>query len=282
MNKPLIAFILLFSHLSFANQVAGIAADQALSKAMAAPASEEQKKLEVGLTTFGKVGLQAVMPERFQVLVWNVHKGEDPQMLIDFSALSRDAEVSLFQEAIDAKTWAPTLAKENQTYQWNLARAFKTNGHHTGVATGSSVLPFQKIGYRTLNSEPVTNTPKTMLMTDYLMNNGEILRVLNVHGINFVLNSIFNNQVDQMVEILKDHQGPLIVAGDFNTWNAGRLDYLKKSLLKLQLSEVDFGADAPWLDHVFSRGLSVVRKNVFKEINSSDHKPLSVEFQSLN
>ncbi len=252
------------------------------SASQVAKEATSQASLQVPLTTFGNTAFQATLPERFQVLIWNVYKGGNEDLLADFSALSRHAHISLFQEAIDQKSWAGRLATENQTYQWSLARAFKTNGYHTGVATGSSVLPLQKVGYRTEAGEPITNTPKTMLMTDHSMIKGETLRILNVHGINFVPNFIYYAQVDQMIEILKNHKGPLIVAGDFNTWNPGRLDYLKKSLASLKLKQVDFGEGAPWLDHVFFRGLVVVRKNVFKEINSSDHKPLSVEFQSLN
>lgn len=252
------------------------------SASQVAQQANSQTAGQVQLTTFGNKALQASLPERFQVLIWNVYKGGNEDLLADFSALSRHAHISFFQEAIDKKSWAESLLNENPSYQWALARAFKTSGYHTGVATGSSVLPLQKVGYRTEAGEPITNTPKTMLMTDYSLNNGETLRVLNVHGINFVPNFIYYTQVDQMVEILKNHKGPLIVAGDFNTWNPGRLSYLERSLASLNLKQVDFGQDAPWLDHVFSRGLVVVRKNVFKEINSSDHKPLTVEFQLAN
>lgn len=245
----------------------------------AVPGLGTQESLQVSLTTFGQTNLNATLPNRFQILVWNVFKGSRKQMLTDFSAISKNVEISLFQEAIDQSTWAKSLENENQSYQWSLARAFKTNNYHTGVATGSNTQAVSKLGYRTKGSEPVTNTPKTMLVTDYLMTNGQKLKVLNVHGINFVTNSVFYSQVDQIIQILKSHQGPLIVAGDFNTWNVDRMNYLKNNMKELDLIIVDFEPDKPWLDHIFSRGLNVVRKKVYNEINSSDHKPLWVEFE---
>lgn len=252
--------------------------------ASASKANEKmQKSLQVPLSLFGHSShLEKALPEVFQVLVWNTHKETDKQLLIDFSSLSKFVSLALFQEAIDQQDWTDSLGKENLNLAWSLARAFETQGYHTGVATGSQVETIHRMGYRTAKTEPVTGTPKTMLLTDYRMSNGQILRVLNVHGINFVTNSIYSTQIDQIVDLLKDHEGPLMVAGDFNTWNEGRTNSLMKSLKALGLQNIELEKHGLFqLDHVFVRGLHVLRKKVYKEIDSSDHKPILVELTSL-
>lgn len=239
--------------------------------------------LQVPLSLFGHSStLEEKLPEQFQVLVWNVHKGSDEKLPADFSALSRFSSLVLFQEAIDQTTWADKISNENSLLAWTLARSFESSGYFTGVATGSQVKTLKRMGYRTEKTEPVTNTPKTMLLSEYRLNDEQILRVLNVHGINFVLNADFYKQVQQIVALLKDHKGPLLVAGDFNTWNADRKSYLLESLKSLGLIHIELEKHGLLeLDHVFVRGLRVLRKDVHQEIESSDHKPISVELQTL-
>ena len=246
--------------------------------------TRDQISEQVPLSVFGHAKpLKNKMPNHFQVLVWNIHKASNAQMLPDFSSLSKFADLALFQEAIDDQEFASKLKNENTELAWALARAFETgNGNYTGVATGSSVVAQTRMGYRTIPEEPVTNTPKTMLLSDYNLENGKVLRVLNVHAINFVGNSAFEIQVQQIVTLMKNHKGPMIVAGDFNTWSGSRKRYLFKSLAAINLLPVELEKHGLLdLDHVFIRDLNVIRKNVFEEIDSSDHKPILVELESI-
>jgi endonuclease/exonuclease/phosphatase (EEP) superfamily protein YafD len=235
---------------------------------------------QVPLSVFGHSGnLKEKMPRQFQVLVWNIHKAADEKLLPDFASLAKFAELSLFQEAIDESSWVEKLKSEKSDFSWALAQSFQTNqGYYTGVATGSSVQFTTRLGYRSKPTEPVTNTPKTMLMSDYLLENGKTLRVFNVHGINFVSNSEFYIQVEQIVGLLQDHQGPLLVAGDFNTWNSDRKKYLVESLASIGLKHVELERHGLLeLDHVFIRGLELVKADVVEDVDSSDHKPILVE-----
>ena len=57
-----------------------------------------------------------------------------------------------------------------------------------------------------------------------LSDGNQVVMVANVHLINYTLAvSHFRAQLRQLAKILSKHQGPLIVSGDFNTWNDERM-----------------------------------------------------------
>ena len=44
------------------------------------------------------------------------------------------------------------------------------------------------------------------------------LLVVNVHAINFVMLHTFEAFIKQLISAMKNHHGPILLAGDFNTW----------------------------------------------------------------
>ena len=94
------------------------------------------------------------------------------------------------------------------------------------------------------------------------------------------------------------HQGPIVMAGDFNTWNQKRLDLIKKITRDVKLQEVtDFpkgrttgDTKSEWwnkalgvdrdlpLDRVFFAGLEPTSARVLK-YETSDHWPILVRLQ---
>ncbi|MGL9734617.1 MAG: endonuclease/exonuclease/phosphatase family protein, partial [Symbiopectobacterium sp.] len=83
---------------------------------------------------------------------------------------------------------------------------------------------------------------------------------------------------------VKCHAGPVIMAGDFNTWSRQRIDALYQFASEIALREVRFIDDQRRrtfgrpLDFVFYRGLHVMQSSVLVT-QASDHNPLLVEFQ---
>jgi endonuclease/exonuclease/phosphatase (EEP) superfamily protein YafD len=121
------------------------------------------------------------------------------------------------------------------------------------------------------------------LLVEYsLPTTQEHLLVANVHGINFVTNGTFYDHITQIIATLKGHRGPLIFAGDFNTWNSARLEFLQEQSRQLGLEQVQFRTDPRRLplDHIFYRGLKADQADILSNINSSDHLPLQIEFNS--
>ena len=105
------------------------------------------------------------------------------------------------------------------------------------------------------------------------------------HGINFSLGTgSYQKQFNALVDILKQHAGPMIIAGDFNNWSKKRtriMDYLTKNLSLQALEINDEGLTTFFgnpVDHIFYRGLTVVTHAVHT-VTSSDHNPISVTFR---
>lgn len=236
------------------------------------------------ISRFGAMNSQVQdrLPELFRLLVWNVKKNEIKGMVEDYRQISQDAHLVLLQEMIDQPQLMVdmTLAKPDLT--WTMARAFfwKSTQSYTGVATGSTARPIRMEPYLSPVAEPIAKTPKSVMLSEYeIGNSGARLMVVNIHAINFVSQSSFAAHIDQVVSLIRDHVGPLVVAGDFNTWTDPRLIYLERAMNKLGLKNLDLGK-AGWLnafDHVFARGLRVEQSIGLDRIATSDHKPLLVD-----
>ena len=112
--------------------------------------------------------------------------------------------------------------------------------------------------------EPLALLPKSSLLTYYpIKNTQQTLLVANIHAINFTLGTgRFTQQLLEIKEILAQHSGPIVFAGDFNTWSDQReavLDQIigdkKSGLLKVEFtSTVEHLAWRRRLDHIFFRG----------------------------
>jgi len=88
----------------------------------------------------------------------------------------------------------------------------------------------------------------------------------------------------ELESVLTGHNGPIILAGDFNTWTEEKTRTLRQMVQRLGLSEVSFSDDdrtrvfGNAIDWVFARGLSVEFAQVHGSITGSDHKPMEVAF----
>lgn len=134
--------------------------------------------------------------------------------------------------------------------------------------------------------EPIFIIPKMILVSTYPLSGVDRrLLVINVHMVNFTVTSeIVRKQLAEVAEIIKKHDGPVIVAGDFNTWNSDRESLVKGAMTKLNLQPVTFNPDNRSLfmnrpvDGIYYRGLEVTASNSYL-VESSDHNPLEVHFK---
>lgn len=218
----------------------------------------------------------------FQVYVWNIHKAKDENLPVDFAASSKDADLVLFQEAVNSAEFTKALVDANPHLRWTMAKSWSVSGEtYTGVATGSSMKPLNQEVIVSDPIEPITRTHKTMLISQYVIADRSLpLMVVNLHGINFVTTKTFEIQIRQVMERIKEHKGPLLVGGDFNTWNNNRLDFLEEVFAPLGLKLVNSEKNGLFnLDHVFIRGLKATRVQKLASIKSSDHTPLVVDLE---
>lgn len=220
-------------------------------------------------------------PERINLLSWNSHKGAKPGWLENFVSLAQDADLIALQEGHLTERLVDTL--DSNQYSWDIASAFTLNNMPTGVLTASKANPSNICA--TWDKEPLLSIPKTAMITEYpVKERPDTLLLVNVHMINFTLGtSDFSAQLDKIEKILRQHNGPVIFAGDFNTWSEARIELLQQLADKTQLKPVDFQTDnrsqffGRVVDHIYSRGLNVLETHSV-ESEFSDHNPLMATF----
>lgn len=225
----------------------------------------------------------ALDASHLRVLTWNVHKTEDEGWREDFARFAARHDVLALQEAIVNEPLRDALA--DQGYEWNLTSAFQVLAVDAGVLTAARAPATGACSLRA--TEPVTRLPKSALATTYrLSDGGGPLLVANLHGINFTLGtSAFREQIEALAAQIVAHDGPAILAGDFNTWSAARLAVLNEVAARLGLQAVELADDQRtrfWgqpVDGVYYRGLEVIGAEAYP-VTSSDHNPVSVTFRT--
>lgn len=221
-------------------------------------------------------------PERISVLNWNVYKGQRENWATDFKRYSYKHDVVMIQEANLGDDLKSILETEHQ--YWTLNTAFHYQDKATGVMTASRVKPIQSCGQSTV--EPFIRFPKTSLVSYYPVEGmDENLLVANIHGINFTFGvGVYKEQIEKLYDVMKHHNGPVVLAGDFNTWSDARMQIVDDLAQRLSLASLDYTSHnrtrvfGNVLDHVFYRGLEPVEHDTW-HVTSSDHNPTHVSFR---
>ena len=235
------------------------------------------------VSTLGHVA--ALDSNGFSLLNWNMQKGMTDGWEEDFRRLSYNKDLLIIQEAY--LTDAMRRLLQERHHYWDLAFAFEYRDNRAGVLTASRVEPSFLCTFR--SKEPLIRIPKTILITRYPLSDGnQIVMVANVHLINYTLTvSHFRAQLKQLEKILSKHQGPLIVSGDFNTWNDERLAVVDTIASRLDLKAVIFSENYRTtvfghnVDYIYYRGIELI-KALSVKITTSDHNPLIVKFRLTN
>ena len=223
------------------------------------------------------------LPAHFTMLVWNVFKYQEIDWKKSISKLSAQADLLLLQESTAA-------AEINQYWHSNgwdglLANAFEMEGRAYGVQTLFKTQPMQACV--SLATEPLIQFPKSALALLFQWQGSkEPLLVINLHGINFAIaTQDLELQLLPLLVMIRQHQGPVIIAGDMNTWSDERRAMLDASLQVHGLTAVNFKPDhrlqvfGQTLDHIFVRGVRV-ESAVSSADSGSDHQPMIVSFSA--
>ena len=243
------------------------------------------------LTLMGNAPKHALGPE-IELLLWNVFKCKRKGWQKDFSSLIHNKDLILLQEAVLNSPF-DNLFHHSSQHQWIMASSFRNlkTKIETGVKTGASVAAQTQYFSASEHGEPLTRTKKMLLASEYpLADIGTSrpptpLLVINAHLINFVAIEKFRAHLEQISLTLQGHEGPIILAGDFNTWNKKRLADFNKLAAAFSLKKVDMVRQPrlnhlfQHLDHVYCRGLDVAHVQVHTDIHSSDHYPISLSLR---
>jgi endonuclease/exonuclease/phosphatase (EEP) superfamily protein YafD len=216
-----------------------------------------------------------------KVLVWNIFKQQRAEWLSVLQNFGKDAHLVLLQEA---QTTPELVNFATSNYlAADQVPAFVLPQHPSGVMTLSAAHPVYCCPLR--EREPILRLSKSALVTVYPLPDGRLLMVINIHAVNFSLGvDVYSKQLGPIGDQIGHHNGPIIMAGDFNAWSRPRMNALYRFAREMTLREVRFTDDhrrrafGRPLDFVFYRGLNVTEASVLVT-RASDHNPLLVEFR---
>lgn len=233
--------------------------------------------------TFGLSEIEAI-DSSFRICVWNVHKCLSRKLKADIEKLFQDFDIILMQEAVFSEKWNQ-IWKNIQDFKWDFFRSFSLkNNVETGVLTGSKYRQKILTILPTVDREPILRTPKaTGISLIDIAGKSEKLLVVNTHAMNFNLGKPFLRQIESVYEAIQSHEGPMIWAGDFNTWSEKRFIELRKIAKELGLEWIIPENDKRFLklDHILYRGIKPRYAEVGHNIKTSDHYPLFAEFEII-
>ncbi len=229
--------------------------------------------VEHGLAT------QEALPRRFTVCVWNWQKCKQKNWGAEFKQIAQTADLVLAQEV--HRSAAVKTNMEQTPYHWTGAISFFSlrGKNPIGVATGSIAKPI-RVSFAAAEREPILRIPKMTLAALFpIEKSPQPLLVINIHAINFTGIKAFEHNLHSAAELLLDYNGPILLGGDFNAWNATRRRLLCRMTQSAKLTEVIFEPDnrSQWMgrpvDYLFTRGLKVLASGV-RVSDGSDHNPL--------
>lgn len=224
---------------------------------------------------------EALAASGFTLSTWNIYKGQLPGWREDLDWLLGESDILLLQES-HLEPQMLTWLVRNQL-DWSMAHAFTYRSFWTGVLTAGKVP--QRVLCAQRLQEPYLRLPKTVLISYFPLEGSRWpLLVVNMHGINFTPDSVpLAEQLRALGKVVAEHPGPVVLAGDLNTWTRQRMQRVDELAYKHGLQRAEF-RQSPSLhfgsqvDHVYYRGLRPLRSRVIR-VRSSDHYPLVVTFE---
>lgn len=216
------------------------------------------------------------------VVSWNIHRNADEGWAADLARFAQASDLVLLQEATLTAALRDEFARSARV--WTHADAWAFDGINNGVLTAAQAAPDRACVQRA--AEPLISLPKSALIAWYrIRGRAQPLAVANVHAVNFTLDlTVYQRQLENVIDVLAKHEGPIILAGDFNTWTPLRVKVLEDAAARIGLKEAKplrgerskfMGMQA---DYLFVRGLAV--EDVWVEsVASSDHLPIRAKLR---
>ncbi len=231
---------------------------------------------------------RAFLPDDFGMLCWNVYKNNLIQPAFQPYLRSligvKNIDLLLFQEA-NLKNDKTCILSE---FAIDAAANLEFGGKFYGVLTASMTESRNSQAFLSKGKESLVGPHKSLLLSQFAFKDGMTLLVLNIHAINFRENQRYSVEVDKFLDYVKDHQGPMIIAGDFNSWNKKRMKKLLEMQKLLSLQAISFKEKSKIksfmgypLDYIFYRGLELLDSAVVDGKQLSDHNPLFAQFRKI-
>lgn len=222
------------------------------------------------------------------IMSWNAYKVDHkkPQIFADFiknTYKQFNIDIFCLQEAVDrSQSYFPI-----ENFNVNFASNIVLKNRNYGVATVTNMPISKSMKVLTTHKESVINTHKASLISHIDFYGQEIV-IVNIHAINFKSNKIYEYEFEKIKEFisLDKYHHPIIIAGDFNSWNRKRVKLIKDFCREFNF-KIAF-LDEPnliksfqnnHLDFVLYRGLTLDNACVLDCKRISDHNPIIAKFR---
>lgn len=228
-------------------------------------------------------GTEEHLDTSLRFLSWNIQKASNKGWREDLRQFGNGIQLAFIQEAAVQASIAQVMPMRlHQAF----AAGYTTAKTETGVLTLSSSPP--SLRCHLTAREPWLGTPKATSITEHpISGRGDRLLAVNMHAVNFALGlGEFREQIHELEVVMDNHHGPVIFAGDLNTWSMGRQALVDTFMDKYGLLPVDFAPDLRTtvfgnaLDHIYVRGIRAESARV-APVSSSDHNALLVHLEIL-
>lgn len=240
-------------------------------------------KIEDSHAILGSASKGALDPNHVKVFVWNIYKAKKRGWINDFITHGRGSDIFMIQEG-DRSGKMERAFEYFPGHRFDMGYSFLLRKRRkyipTGTVIGSTVEPRNIIIERTEDLEPVIKTPKVNTVGYYpIEGSDKDLLIINIHGMNMAGDAAFARHVDQCLEHVRNHDGPVVFAGDFNSKNQTRINHMVRGLHKYGLVPVLFRNDKrrkskfsrAIIDYSFVRGFRIKDAWVLGKLKSSDH-----------
>ena len=246
------------------------------------------REVESPIWFSGHAEREAWGPWPLRVTIWNIFKGAGGEHFYnDLRLLCFESDLILLQEALLSHRSMEELSLEGflGVHGCSYERADKLRD---GVMTLARMKPGDA-PTRVLCKypEPLLKTPKAALLTRYRYgpHEDQVLNVVNIHATLIRTTSRAKEELEHLIERLPIGEGPLLFAGDFNTFTPRYFQVVVTTLEKIGLRYVPIPNDPrgklDHLDQLFVRGLEVESVEVDTRIHSSDHFPIRATLRIL-
>lgn len=220
------------------------------------------------------------LPQVIDVGVWNIWKGSGGEAFLEeYRRILSDRHLLLTQEALltlkalDRFAPAGYVALHGATYR-------RKDGIRDGVMTVSNAMidgKAQRI--LCLAPEPVLKTTKASLVSTYrIEESDECLCVVNIHSTLIRRPSTASREMEQVIDRIVHHEGPILFAGDFNTFSKSYVEEVDRVLSSIGLQRVVLKEDprtsSRALDQIYVRDIEVIEAKVDTSFQHSDHFPI--------
>lgn len=220
----------------------------------------------------------------FTLLSWNMNK-----LTLDKHAAHYSKKV-FEEESVDIIALQEAKVAQDMhmlyTFPSVMSPNIQTGKNLYGVQTASNHSFKAYEQHITDTRESFFATRKSALVTFHYFDDDSHVTVINIHAINFVMHGQYKKELLRIVERIRDIEGPMILCGDFNSWNKKRYETMMEFTKELGLTQVMFDStryiksfNRQPLDYVFYRGLSIESQKVLDISTISDHNPLIVRFK---